>query len=99
MKRSRLRNKLFNRRSDLDWNILSDCRNTNIEKDFFARNCSKGIKLKKAIDDFESFNLLQEDQVISKGHQITKSFNKYFVSIPIKDMPKNQEYESFGSSE
>ena len=99
MERSRLRNKLFNGRSDLDWNILFDCRNTNIEKDFFARNCSKGIKLKKAIDDFESFNLLQEDQVISKSHQTAKSFNKYFISIPIKGMHKNQEYESFDSSE
>lgn len=31
MERSRLRNKLFNGRSDLDWNILFDCRNANIE--------------------------------------------------------------------
>ena len=37
--------------------------------------------------------------VISQDHLIAKTFNKYFVSIPIKNMPKNQEYECIDSSE
>ena len=32
-------------------------------------------------------------------HLIAKTFNEYFINIPIKNMPKNQEYESFDSSE
>ena len=42
---------------------------------------------------------IEEERVISEDHLIVKTFNKYFISIPIKNMPKNQEYESFDSSE
>ena len=43
--------------------------------------------------------LKEEGRVISQGHLIPKTFNEYFISIPIKNMPKNQEYESFDSLE
>ena len=40
--------------------------------------------------------LIEEERVISQDHLITKTFNEYFINIP---MPKNQEYQSFDSSE
>ena len=43
--------------------------------------------------------LIEEERVISQDHLTTKKFNEYFISIPIKNMSKNQEYESFDSSE
>ena len=42
--------------------------------------------------------LIEEERVISQDHQIVKLF-PIIPSIPIKNMPKNQEYESFDSSE
>ena len=39
--------------------------------------------------------LIEEERVISQDHLIVETFSKYFISIPIKNMPKNQEYESF----
>ena len=43
--------------------------------------------------------LIEEERVISQDHLIVKTFNKYFINIPIKNMPKNQEYEIFDTSE
>ena len=43
--------------------------------------------------------LIEEERVISQDHLIAKTFNEYFINIPIKNMPKNQEYERFDSSE
>ena len=43
--------------------------------------------------------LIEEKRIISQDHLIAKTFNEYSISIPIKNMPKNQEYESFDSSE
>ena len=42
---------------------------------------------------------IEEESVISQDHLIAKIFSEYFVNVPIKNMPKNQEYESFDSSE
>ena len=43
--------------------------------------------------------LIEEERVFSQDHLIAKTFNKHFMNIPFKNMPKNQEYESFDSSE
>ena len=43
--------------------------------------------------------LIEKKSAISQDHLIAKTFNEYFISIPIKNMLKNQEYESFDSSE
>ena len=43
--------------------------------------------------------LIKEERVICQDHLTAKAFSEYFISIPIKNMPKNQEYESFDSSE
>ena len=42
---------------------------------------------------------IEEERVISQDHLIAKTFNECFISIPIKNMPKNREYEGFDSSE
>ena len=39
--------------------------------------------------------LIEEERVMYQDHLIAKTFNEYFINIPIKNMPKNQEYESF----
>ena len=42
--------------------------------------------------------LIEEERVISQDHRIAKLFNEYFISIPIKNMPKNMKYKSVVSS-
>ena len=42
---------------------------------------------------------IEEERVQEQDHLISKTFHEYFINIPIKNMPENQEYESFGSSE
>ena len=43
--------------------------------------------------------LIEKARVISQDHLIAKTFNECFINIPIKNMPKNQEYEIIDSSE
>ena len=43
--------------------------------------------------------LIEEERVIFQDHLIAKTFNECFMSILIKNMPKNQEYKCFDSSE
>ena len=55
--------------------------------------------LTEKINKTSIITLTEEEWVIFQDHLIAKTFNEYFISIPIKNMPKNPEYESFGSSE
>ena len=55
--------------------------------------------LTEKINKTSIITLTEEERVIFQDHLIAKTFNEYFISIPIKNMPKNPEYESFGSSE
>ena len=55
--------------------------------------------LTEKINKTSIITLTEEEWVIFQDHLIAKTFNEYFISIPIKNMPKNLEYESFGSSE
>ena len=43
--------------------------------------------------------LIEEERVISQDHLIVKTFSEHFINIPVKNIDKNQEYESFDSSE
>ena len=47
----------------------------------------------KTVKPFLSYKtnktLIVNERFISKDHQIAKPFNKYFISTPIKNMPKN----------
>ena len=55
--------------------------------------------LTEKINKTSIITLTEEEWVIFQDHLIAKTFNEYSISIPIKNMPKNPEYESFGSSE
>ena len=55
--------------------------------------------LTEKISKTSIITLTEEKRVIFQDYLIAKTFNEYFISIPIKNMPKNPEYESFGSSE
>ena len=65
------------------------------------RTCWKTVKalLTHETNKTSRINLIEEERVISQDHLIAKTFNEYFINIPIKNMPKNQEYERFDSSE
>ena len=52
----------------------------------------------KTINTFR-ITLIEEERVISQDHLTTKKFSEYFISIPMKSMPKTQEHESFDSPE
>ena len=43
--------------------------------------------------------LIKEERVISQDYLIAKTFNKYIINIPIKNMPKIDKCESIDSSE
>ena len=43
--------------------------------------------------------LIEDNQIISQDKQIAKIFNEYFISIPILNMPTNQEFEYSDSPE
>ena len=76
--------------SNLNTNILTE-----------NRTFWKTVKpfLKDKTNKTSRITLIEEERVISQDHVIAKTFNEYFRNIPIKKMPKNQEYESFDSSE
>ena len=116
MKRSRLRNKFLNTRSDLDRKAHNKQRNyvgslLRKEKKIYS-NLNTNILTKnrtfcKTVEPFLTdktnktfrITLKEEDRVISQDHLIAKMFTQYFLNIPIKNVPKSQEYESFDSSE
>ena len=65
------------------------------------RTFSKTVKL-SLIDKTNKtarITVIEEERVISQDHLIAKTFNEYFISIPLKNIPKNQQYEDFDSSE
>ena len=65
------------------------------------RNFWKTVKpfLTDKTNKTSRITLIEEERVISQDHLIAKTINEYFINIPIKNMPKNQKYESFDSSE
>ena len=113
MKRYRLRNKFLNIRSDLDRKSHNKQRNyVGKEKKQFYSNLNTNILTEyrtfwKTVKPFltektnktSRITLIDKGRVISQDHLIAKTFNKYFINAPIKNMPKIQEYESFDSSE
>ena len=104
MKRCRLRNKFLNTRSDLNRKAYKKQRNYVVsllrkgKNNFTVILAVKSFLTEKTNKTFR-ITLIEEERVISQDHLIAKTFNEYFISIPIKNIPKNQEYESFDSSE
>ena len=76
--------------SNLNTNILTENRTFwKTVKPFLTDKTNKTSRI----------TLIEEERVRYQDHLIAKTFNEYFINIPIKNMPKIQEYESFDSSE
>ena len=117
MKRSRLRNKFLNTKSDLDRKAYNKQRNYVVslmrkEKKEFYGNLNTSVLTEnrtfwKTVKPFlaekskkvSKITLIEDNQIISQDKQIAKIFNEYFISIPILNMPTNQEFEYSDSPE
>ena len=117
MKRSRLRNKFLNTKSDLDRKAYNKQRNYVVslmrkEKKEFYGNLNTSVLTEnrtfwKTVKPFlaekskkvSKITLIEDNQIISQDKQIAKIFNEYFISIPILNMPTNQEFEYSDSRE
>ena len=102
MKRSRLRNKFLNTRSDLDRKAYNKQRNyvvsllrkekkqfySNLNTNIMAENRTFWKTAKPLLTDKPNktsrITLIAEERVISQDHLIAKTFNEYFINIPIK---------------
>ena len=76
--------------SNLNTNILIENKTfwKNI-KPFLADKTNKTSKI----------TLIEDEKTISQDIEIAKTSNEYFISIPIKNMPSNQEFECLDPSE
>ena len=109
MNRSCLRNKFLKTRSDLDRKPYNKQRKgkkpyySNLNTNVLTENGTFWKTVKPFLADKTNktsrITLIEEERVISQDHLIAIAFNEYFISIPIKNMPKYQEYERFDSSE
>ena len=111
MKRSRLRNKFLNTRSELDRKEYNKQRNyvvnllRNVKKEFYGnlntnvltenRTFWKTVKpfLSEKSKKASKITLIENEKIVSEDKKIAKIFNDYFISIPILNMPTNQEFE------
>ena len=98
MKRSHLRNKFLNTRSDLDQKAFNKQRNyvfsLRKEKNNFIViwtltfwqkiEFSGKLFIADKTNKTYKITLIKEERVISQDHQIVKTFNDYSISIPIK---------------
>ena len=117
MKRSRLRNKFLNTKSDLDRKAYNKQRNYMVsllrkEKKEFDGNLNINVLTQnktfwKTVKPFltekskkvSKITLIEDNQIILEDKQIANIFNEYFISIPILNMPTNQEFEYSDSPE
>ena len=75
---------------NLNTNILTENKTFwNTVEPFLAEKSKKVSKI----------TLKEDNQIISQDKQIAKIFNEYFISIPILNMPTNQEFEYSDSPE
>ena len=49
-------------------------------------NISDKVKIRSKI------SLVEDDKMVSQGDEIAKTFNEYFINIPILNMPNNQNF-------
>ena len=117
MKRSRLRNKFLNTRSDIDRKAYNKQRNyvvsllrkkkkefySNLNTNILTENKTFWKTVKPFLADKTNktsrITLIEDEKTISQEIEIAKTFNEYFISIPIKNMPSNQEFECLDPSE
>ena len=117
MKRSRLRNKFLNTKSDLDRKAYNKQINYVVsllrkeKKEFYGnlntRDLTENETFWKTVKPFlpekskkvSKITLIEDNQIISQDKQIAKIFNEYFISVPILNMPTNQQFEYSDSPE
>ena len=98
MKRSRLRNKFLNTKSDIDRKACNKQRNyvvslpRNKRKNFYCNLDTKVVidsrTFWKIVKRLMSEKLTRHSN-ISRDDQIAKKFSEYFINIPILNMPSN----------
>ena len=105
MKRSRLRKKFLNTKSDIDrkaYNkqgnyVVSLLRNKNFYSSLDTKVATdnrtfwKTVKplLSEKVTKHSKINLVEDDKIISRDNQITKKVSEYFTNISILNMPSN----------
>ena len=75
----------------------------NLDTNVFTENKTFWKNVKPFLTDKTNktsrITLIEEERFISQDHLIVETFNEYSISIAIKNITKNQEYENFDSSE
>ena len=75
----------------------------NLDTNVFTENKTFWKNVKPFLTDKTNktsrITLIEEERFISQDHLTVETFNEYSISIPIKNITKNQEYENFDSSE
>ena len=104
MKRSRLRNKFLNTKSDIDRKVYNKQRNYVVslwrkeKKDFYGN-----LDISKVTDNRVFWKIVKpqiSDKVKIRSKitvvdaEIAKTFNEYFINIPILNMPNNQSFST-----
>ena len=108
MKRSSLRNKFLNTKSDIYRKLYNNQRNYVVsllrkeKKDFYGiLDISKLTdnrvfwkivkpKISDKVKIHPKITLAEDDKIQSQDSEIAMTFNKYFINIPILNMPNNQ---------
>ena len=116
MKRSRLRNKFLNTKSEIDrrayqkhWNYIVSLMRKERESFYSTLDTWVAIENKKfwktvkpllpdKLKKHSKITLAEGEEIISEDDQVAKTFNEYFINIPIQNMP-NQRYECNKSQE
>ena len=111
MKRSRLRNKFLNTKSDIDKKVYNEQRNYvaslfRKKKDFYGNlDISKVTdnrvfwkivkpKISDEVKIRSKITLVEDDKILSQDAEIAKTFNEYFINIPMLNMPNNQSFST-----
>ena len=112
MKRSRLRNKFLNTKSDIDRKVYNKQRNYVVsllrkeKKEFYGNlDISKVTdnrvfwkivksKISDKVKIRSKVTLVEDDKILSQDAEIAKTFNEYFINIPILNMPNNQSFST-----
>ena len=69
---------------NLNTNVLTENRTFwKTVKPFLSEKSKKASKI----------TLIENEKIVSEDKEIAKIFNDYFISIPILNMPTNQEFE------
>ena len=69
--------------------LLSDCSGIRTRNHLVCKRSLKPFLTDKA-NQASRITLIEEERVISQDHVIAKAFNEYFIIIPIKNMPKEE---------